>query len=698
MRGGLNGLLKNHTLIMKKKQLAILRNDPWLQPYAEAITGRHEDFIRKEKELTAGSAGSLVEFANAYKYFGLHRNPDSSWTVREWAPNATEIFLIGNFSEWKELERYRFTRIDNGVWELNLNPGMISDGDLYKMKVRWDGGEGERIPAYATRVVQDPETAIFSAQVYEPSAPFKWTDSGFNPDTSPLLIYECHIGMAQNREGVGTYTEFRDNVLPRIAADGYNAIQIMAIQEHPYYGSFGYHVSSFFAPSSRFGTPDELRSLIDTAHNLGIAVIMDIVHSHAVKNENEGLGRLDGSENQYFYGDSRRYHPAWDSLCFDYGKNEVLHFLLSNCKYWLEEFHFDGFRFDGVTSMLYYNHGLGQAFGGYDDYYNGAQDTNAITYLTLANKLIHTLYPNAITIAEEMSGMPGLAVPVKDGGIGFDYRMAMGIPDYWIKLLKEKKDEQWKPTSIFWELTNRRSDEKTISYVESHDQALVGDKTVIFRLIDDKMYWHMTVGDKDMTVARGIALHKMIRLVTIASINGGYLNFMGNEFGHPEWIDFPRQGNGWSYKYARRQWDLVDREDLQYKFLNAFDNQMVELISSINNFQALPIEKLWEKDDDQVLAFRRGSLLFVFNFNPTDSFTDYGILAPAGKYKPVLSTDATEFGGFGNVDMNVEHLTLTDPLYQPIGKEWLKLYIPARSAQVLRLVRGSGARKSRNSR
>jgi len=683
---------------MKNKELAILRNDLWLKPYADAIKGRHEDFLKKEKELTSQCGGSIVEFANAYKYFGLHRNPDGSWVFREWAPNATEIFLIGDFSDWQEKNHYRLSRIENGVWEIYLPKDDIGDGDYYKLKVHWNGGEGERIPAYSTRVVQDPQTHLFSAQVYQPAVPFKWSDDGFKPNVSPLLIYECHIGMSQNKEGVGTYAEFRDLILPRIAKDGYNAIQVMAVQEHPYYGSFGYHVSSFYAPSSRFGTPDDLRSLVNRAHELGIAVIMDIVHSHAVRNENEGLGRFDGSYDLYFHGDSRREHPAWDSLCFDYGKDQVIHFLLSNCKYWLDEFHFDGFRFDGVTSMLYYNHGLGQAFGNYDDYYNGGQDVNAIIYLTLANKLIHTLYPNAITIAEEMSGMPGLAAPIEDGGIGFDYRMAMGIPDYWIKLLKEKKDEEWKPTSIFWELTNRRADEKTISYVESHDQALVGDKTVIFRLIDDKMYWHMMVGDNDMAVARGMALHKMIRLVTIATINGGYLNFMGNEFGHPEWIDFPREGNGWSYKYARRQWDLVDRDDLQYKFLNAFDNRMIELVASVGKFQSLPIEKLWEKDDDQVLAFRRGNLLFVFNFNPSKSFDGYGILAPAGKYKPVVSTDDKEFGGFGNIDLSIEHLTQFDSLYTPVGKEWLKLYIPARSAQVLRLVRGSGARKIRNNK
>lgn len=668
----------------KTRTLAIYKNDPWLEPYAAAIEGRHQDAVRKEADLTT-HCHSLKDFANAHQYFGLHRVGDW-WSFREWAPNATKIYLVGDFSDWKELPEFELNPLRNGVWEVHIPYDKIHHGQLYKMSVHWPGGQGLRIPAYATRVVQDPETHIFSAQVWE-NTPFRWTVENFTPDTRPLLIYECHIGMAQQTEGVGTYAEFRDRILPRIAADGYNAIQIMAIQEHPYYGSFGYHVSSFFAASSRFGTPEDLKSLIDRAHELGIAVIMDIVHSHAVKNENEGLGRLDGSHNLYFYGDHRREHPAWDSLCFDYGKNEVLHFLLSNCKYWLEEYRFDGFRFDGVTSMLYYDHGLGKAFGSYADYYDGNQDTNAIVYLTLANKLIHEINPHAITIAEEMSGMPGLAIKIKDGGIGFDYRMAMGIPDYWIKLLKEKKDEDWHPTSIFWELTNRRADEKTISYVESHDQALVGDKTVIFRLIDKEMYWHMMVGDTNAAVARGMALHKMIRLVTLATINGGYLNFMGNEFGHPEWIDFPREGNGWSYKYARRQWDLVDREDLQYKFLNAFDNAMIELIGGTYNFQALGIEKLWEKDDDQVLAFRRGQLVFVFNFSPTRSFDNYGILAPAGKYKVVLSSDSPRFGGFGNIDETVDHLTQFDPLYKPMGKEWLKLYLPARSAQVLRLAR-----------
>ena len=679
----------------KKKQIGLVARDKYLEPFEEAIQGRHDHALWKINELTRNGEVSLSDFANGYQYFGLHQLKDG-WVFREWAPHATDIFLVGDFNNWTESESYKCNRIaGTGNWELYLPLDAISHGNLYKMHVKWEGGSGERIPAWATRVVQDDITKIFSAQVWAPKEEYQWKDNRFcleeskkkrtfTPKKDPLLIYECHIGMAQDAEKVGTYTEFKDNILPRIASAGYNAIQIMAIQEHPYYGSFGYHVSSFFAPSSRCGTPEELKELIDTAHQMGISVIMDIVHSHAVKNEVEGLGNIAGDPNQYFYSGERREHPAWDSLCFDYGKNEVIHFLLSNCKYWLTEYHFDGFRFDGVTSMLYYSHGLGETFTGYQDYFNGHQDDNAICYLTLANELIHQVYPKAITIAEEVSGMPGLAAKFKDGGYGFDYRLAMNIPDYWIRTIKEKKDEDWKPSSIFWEVKNRRADEKTISYCESHDQALVGDKTIIFRLIDADMYWHFKRGDETNLVHRGIALHKMIRLVTLGSINGGYLNFMGNEFGHPEWIDFPREGNGWSHKYARRQWNLVDNEDLDYHFLSDFDRAMIKVVKSEKRFNLTPVEEVWHNDGDQVLAFKRGKLLFVFNFSPTQSFTDYGLLVKAGEYEVVLNTDAKDFGGNGLADDNVKHFTNYDPLYEKVGKGWLKLYIPARSAIVLR--------------
>ena len=668
----------------KVEHIGLVKNDSWLEPFEDAIRGRHDHTEWVKNKLTKNGKYTLAQFASGHEYFGLHKTA-RGWVFREWAPNATEIFLVGDFNNWQEQPKYQLKRIEGtGNWELKLSEKAIRHGDLYKMKVKWNGGEGERIPAWCRRVVQDEQTKIFSAQVWHPEHPYVMKKKRFKPNTGPLLIYECHVGMSQDAEKVGSYREFMENVLPRVAEDGYNCIQVMAIQEHPYYGSFGYHVSSFFAPSSRFGTPEELKELIDTAHKMGLAVIMDIVHSHAVKNEVEGLGNLAGDPNQFFYPGDRHQHPAWDSLCFDYGKDEVIHFLLSNCRYWMEEYGFDGFRFDGVTSMLYYSHGLGEAFCGYPDYFNGHQDDNAICYLTLANLLIHEVNPNAITIAEEVSGMPGLAARYEDGGYGFDYRMAMNIPDYWIKTIKELRDEDWKPSSIFWEVKNRRPDEKTISYCESHDQALVGDKTLIFRLIDADMYWHFKKGDENGTVHRGIALHKMIRLVTAAAINGGYLNFMGNEFGHPEWIDFPREGNGWSYKYARRQWNLVDNKELDYHYLGDFDKAMISVLKSEKQLQKKPVVEIWHNDGDQVLAFMRGDLIFVFNFNPTRSFTDYGFLVPTGSYEVVLNTDSTDFGGNGLADDTMAHLTNFDELYVKDHKEWLKLYLPARSAVVLK--------------
>lgn len=663
--------------------LNLIARDSYLEPYTLEIDGRYRYFLQKEKELTKNGRQTLSSFASGYLYFGLHRTA-TGWVFREWAPNATKIVLVGDFSNWEELPQYELKALPGGTWERRLPLKALSHGQHYKMRVYWNGGCGDRIPAWARRVVQDDNTKIFCAQVWSPQEQYTFKNTKYKINKAPLLIYECHVGMAQEEEKVGTYREFKDNILPRVAADGYNCIQIMAIQEHPYYGSFGYHVSNFFAPSSRFGTPEELKELIDAAHGMGIAVIMDLVHSHAVKNTDEGLGLLDGDPAQYFHNGDRRIHSAWDSLCFDYGKNEVIHFLLSNCKYWLDEFKFDGFRFDGVTSMIYYSHGLGEAFCGYGDYFNGHQDGDAICYLTLANRLIHQVNPNAITIAEEVSGMPGLAAPIEDGGYGFDYRMAMNIPDYWIKMIKEQRDEDWKPSSIFWELTNRRKDEMTISYAESHDQALVGDKTIIFRLIDADMYWHFKRGDETSTVTRGIALHKMIRLITLSTINGGYLNFMGNEFGHPEWIDFPREGNGWSHKYARRQWSLVDNPDYFYTVLGEFDKEMTKLIGGTKNFQTRPVQEIWHNDGDQVLAFSRRDLIFVFNFHPTRSFTDYGLLVPEGDYSIVLNSDNRKFGGYGLVDESQVHFTQYDKLHARRKKGWLMLYLPSRTALVLK--------------
>ena len=656
--------------------LKLVEEDKLLKPFAGIIEKRHQQVLAMEREFTYRTT-RLSDSCNSYLYYGLHRT-NEGWVFREWAPNATAIYLLGEFNDWRKHPDYALTKVGDGNWEIKLPLGALAHEMLYRLLVEWNGGSGERLPSHVRRVIQDEYTKIYSAQVWDPLNPYQMRHERPKRTDYPL-IYEAHIGMSTEHRRVSTFTEFRLFVLPRIVDLGYNTIQLMAVQEHPYYGSFGYQVANFFAVSSRFGTPDELKALIDAAHSMGIRVIMDIVHSHAVNNEEEGLSRFDGSYDQYFYPGDRGYHPLWGSRCFDYGKHEVLNFLLSNCKYWLEEFRFDGYRFDGITSMLYWDHGINKDFTEYSLYYDGNQDESAITYLALANRVIHQVDPEAITIAEDMSGMPGVASPIEDGGMGFDYRMNMGTPDYWIKLLKEKRDEEWHVGDLFYELTNKREEERTISYAESHDQALVGDKTIFFRLVDKAIYTSMSVFDKSVIIDRGMSLHKMIRLVTIGTAADGYLNFMGNEWGHPEWIDFPREGNGWSYDHARRLWSLVDDENLRFRFLNMFDKAMIQMVNDTGVFHWRP-EPLVRDNERQVLIFTRGDYLFVFNFNPEKSFPDYVFDAPSGKYTMVLNTDNKNFDGVGRIDEEVEHFTR----YVSPGRGQLSLYVPARTGFVLR--------------
>jgi 1,4-alpha-glucan branching enzyme len=657
------------------QDLKIWETDLYLEPFRKIIERRQEQAARKEREF-CGTHASLSDAANGHLFYGLHRTR-KEWVFREWAPNALAVYLLGDFNGWKKKSTFALHSIGGGNWEISLPAKTLKHLDLYKLLVEWRGGGGERLPSYVTRAVQDEQTKIFSAQVWQPSKAYKWKYAS-PPRVQYPLIYEAHIGMSSEEARVATFNEFREKVLPRIVKLGYNTLQLMAVQEHPYYGSFGYQVSNFFAVSSRFGTPDDLKRLIDEAHRHNIAVLLDIVHSHAVKNELEGLSCFDGTEYQYFHSGARGEHPVWNSRCFNYGSNDVIHFLLSNCKYWLSEFRFDGFRFDGVTSMIYYDHGIGRDFTDYTFYYDGNQDEDALTYLSLANKLTHEWRPESITIAEDVSGMPGLAAPPAAGGMGFDFRMSMGVADFWIKTITEKQDEEWHVGDMFYELTNKRRDEHTISYAESHDQAMVGDKTIIFRLLDKEMYSAMDVFHRNLLIDRGIALHKMIRLLSLSTAGDGYLNFMGNEFGHPEWIDFPRDGNDWSYQYARRQWHLADDTNLRYRFLHAFDSAMIRMCAASSIYAYRPFA-LVQHIADQILIFKRGEWLFVFNFNPLKSFNNYRFEAEAGKYLTLLDSDAACFDGFSRVDDSVPHFTFMDN-----GKNFLQLYIPSRTAMMLK--------------
>lgn len=658
----------------------IVSNDSWLEPVSDKVTERYRRYESKLKYIES-KYGSLKAFASAHEFFGFtYDSFRKGWWYREWAPAAHNLFLFGDFNGWNRYDT-PLERENYGIWSVFLPDSQykksLKHGTLLKVLVQSSIGEQERIPVFAKRVIQNEDTKDFAAQFWIDDS--KCSFVGELKIEKPLFIYETHIGMAQENESVGSFNEFRINVLPRIKEAGYNAIQLMAIAEHPYYGSFGYHVSNFFAASSRFGTPEDLKMLIDEAHRNGMAVIMDIVHSHTVKNTREGLNLFDGTENQYLLAGKDGYHPQWDSRLFDYGKEETLRLLLSNVRFWLEEYKFDGFRFDGVTSMMYKNHGIGMCFSTPYDYFGDNVNDDAITYLQLANTLIHQLNENYITIAEDVSGMPGICVPIDDGGIGFDYRLGMGLPDFWIKVLKDQPEEMWNMNEFFFTMTNRLCDVKTIAYAESHDQAMVGDKTIAFRLMDKEMYDAMSKSIPNIVVDRGVALHKMIRLFTISLGGDAWLNFMGNEFGHPEWIDFPRLDNGWSYKYARRQWSLVDDKNLKFHWLADFDKEMLKFIKENNILTANPAWLMNADEENKTIVFERNNLIFVFNWG-TKSIPDYKInVKNTGDYEIIFSTDESRFGGYDNIDRNVVF-----PSEQSESQVFMRIYNVSRTATVYR--------------
>lgn len=653
----------------------LVKDDCWLEPYADHIHWRR---IRLQNHLQKIETrhGSLTNYASAHNEFGAHYHfKTDTWSVREWAPAAKSVSLIGDFNKWNHAT-HPLIRNTSGIWETELPGHTLKHRDLIKLHIIGDDDSSrDRIPATCHRAVQDKETHDYSGQIWLPENVHLWKHD-FDPSSIDApLIYEAHVGMSGEEPRLHSYREFADETLPRIAKLGYNTIQLMAIQEHPYYGSFGYHVSSFFAVCSRFGTPEDLKYLIDTAHGLGLAVLLDIIHSHAIKNLAEGLNELDGTDHQYFHGGGKGDHPQWDSKCFNYGKEQVRRFLLSNVRYWLEEFHFDGFRFDGVTSMLYHHHGS-IAFDHYDKYFTDGPNEDALLYLGLATTLCNEIRPGTLIIAEDMSGMPGLCRPTQEGGIGFTHRLAMGIPDYWIKLIKHKRDEDWNPEEMWSVMTNRRHNEANIAYAESHDQALVGDKTIAFRLMDQEMYWNMNTNSENGTIARGIALHKMIRLFTLVAGGEGWLNFMGNEFGHPEWLDFPREGNGWSYHHCRRQWSLVDNKDLRYQHLNHFDQEMIHAARTHHLLSCAPAQQIHVHNSNQILAAERANLIFIFNFHPTKSFPDYPIpITRDSDYRILINSDSRENGGYQRIDASITYST---------GKEQtLHLYLPSRTCLVL---------------
>lgn len=646
--------------------LGIVDCDPMLAEHAEHLKYRFAQYQRTRDAIEAAE-GSLAHFAKGYEVFGLVRDGESV-VYREWAPAAKAVHLIGDFNGWSwdtPLERGEF-----GVWSVRLPDGAhgrtVPHGSRVKVRLTLhDGAAVDRIPAWIRRatVPWGQMGAKFDGVHWDPPAHERHQWQHERPRRPPSLrIYEAHVGMSSEEPKVASYTEFQEVVLPRVKAAGYTAIQLMAVQEHAYYASFGYHVTNPFAVASRSGTPEELKALIDAAHGLGLVVLLDVVHSHISSNADDGLAGFDVGQSAtdgYFNTGEAGYHRQWDSRLFNYANWEVLRYLLSNLRWWLEEYRFDGFRFDGVTSMLYHHHGIATSFsGGYADYFSPSTNVDAIVYLMLANEMVHELLPSAVTVAEDVSGMPALCRPVTEGGIGFDFRLAMGLPDVWVRLLKHTRDEHWRMSELVGTLCNRRYTEKSVAYAESHDQALVGDQTIAWRLMGAEMYSGMSsLQPPSPAIERGVALHKMIRAVTMAIGGDAWLGFMGNEFGHPEWIDFPREGNGWSHDYARRQWSLASSEHLRYRDLLAFEAAL-HAADDKHGFLTSAHQIAHADDERQVIVAERGPLVWVFNFSPTEDYEGLKVGAgEGGKYHIVLDSDEQRFGGRGRLGHGVDHFT-----------------------------------------
>ncbi|XP_072115914.1 1,4-alpha-glucan-branching enzyme isoform X1 [Mobula birostris] len=645
----------------------LLQIDPYLAQYVGDLRRRYNNFNNLLKQIVANE-GSLDKFSRGYESYGVNQLANGGIYCKEWIPGAKSVSLVGEFNEWN-VSSHHYKLLPFGKWELYIPPKADGSSPIphgSKLKVVIGDGTGQqlyRISPWARYVTRQVNSRIYEWVHWQP--PLRYVPRYPRPQRPrSVRIYEAHVGIASPEGTIATYRNFTQNMLAHIKNLGYNCIQLMAIMEHAYYASFGYQVTSFFAASSRYGTPDELKELVDAAHSMGLLVLLDIVHSHASKNTEDGLNLFDGTDSCFFHTGSRGTHSLWDSRLFNYSNWEVLRFLLSNLRWWVEEYGFDGFRFDGVTSMLYHHHGIAVSFSGeYSEYFGLQVDEEALAYLTLSNYMLHNFYPDFVSVAEDVSGMPTLCRPVTEGGGGFDFRLAMAIPDKWIQILKERKDEDWNMGNIVHTLTNRRYGEKAVAYAESHDQALVGDKTLAFWLMDAEMYTNMSVlTPLTPVINRGIQLHKMIRLITHALGGEGYLNFIGNEFGHPEWLDFPRKGNNESYHYARRQFDLLNNHLLRYNQLNTFDRDMNHLEEKYGWLAAPPAYVSEKHEENKVIAFERANLLFIFNFHHEKSFPDYrvGVDLP-GKYKIVLDSDAADYGGHSRLDHDTEYFTEPQP-------------------------------------
>ena len=652
----------------------------WYYLIAEVITlskfqenlSSHDLFF----ELEAFSEGRST---HAWRCFGAHPAKDENGTegylFRVWAPNAPLVSIIGDFNNW-DANATPMNKLEGGIWEAFV-PG-LERYDAYQYAVhKADGSFVGKADPYAFHAATRPNV---SSKIYGLDTGYQWGDQNWMeyrskqvPYTSPMNIYECHLG-SWRRTGEGEFLSYRDTasyLVPYVKEMGFTHVELLPVTEHPLDASWGYQCTGYFAATSRFGTPDDLKYLIDQLHQAGIGVIMDWVPAHFPRDA-FGLYNFDGTPT-YEYADPRKgEHADWGTNVFDYGRNEVRSFLFSSAMFWLEEYHMDGLRVDAVSSMLYLDYG--RQDGAWMPNVNGGHENlEAIEFLQKLNTAIFSRHPDVLMIAEESTAWPKVTYPVSDGGLGFNFKWNMGWMNdicHYIKM--DPYFRQFNHRDITFSLM--------YAFSENYILPLSHDEVVHMK----GSFFGKMPGDNPMKFAGVRAFYTYMM-----THPGKKLTFMGAELG---------QWNEWHFEYSL-DWHLLQYEPHRqtqtfFKAMNALYLEQPALWEQDNSWQGFQ----WLCADDNnanTVAFLRWDkagkpLIVVCNFSP-EHRKGYRVGAPfGGTWAPILNTDSAEFGGQGLGDtapIKTEKVPCHDQ------QQSMVIDLPPMSAMIYRCIRKNPIRK-----